>query len=59
MPCFSEDINLDSDDEKESKMKDVLSKEAQSMLTDLAQDSSGITMQCICFFPLNRVMENC
>ena len=42
MPCFSEDINLDSDDEKESKMKDVLSKEAQSMLTDLAQDSSGM-----------------
>jgi hypothetical protein len=38
----SEDLDSDSEDEK-NKMKEVLSKEAQSMLTDLAKDSSGMT----------------
>ena len=34
-------MSIDSDDQNESKMKDVLSREAKSMLVDLAKDSSG------------------
>ena len=32
---------MDSNDQSESKIKDVLSKEAKSMLDELAKDSSG------------------
>ena len=39
---FLDEASVACDDQKESKIKDVLSKEAQSMLVDLARDSSGM-----------------
>ena len=65
----SEDLDSDSEDEKKNKMKEVLSKEAQSMLTDLAKDSSGMTclkhsqVSCLMYknpsLDIDMIFDNC